>query len=84
MRNNEKLCVNAAGEELEFRSLITGFVCDTGHHEQDSGVDSEENSGVDPWKSDCGLAQGPGMSIYVLRALTTEGAEPISHAAKGS
>lgn len=52
-----------------------GSVCDTGH--------TQQNSGVDPRRSDCGLAQGPAVSIYVLRALTTEGAEPLSHAGKG-
>lgn len=77
MRNNERLCVSAAGEKRVFGSLITGSVCDTGH--------SEQNSGLDPGRSDCSLAQGPEIHIYVLkqRALTTEGADPISHEAKG-
>lgn len=73
VRNNEKLCVNAAGEKHGLGSLIMGSVCDPGH--------SEQNSGADPQRSGCSLAQGPGMGIYVLRALTTEGAEPISRAA---
>lgn len=83
MRNNEKLCVNAAGEKWGFGSLITGSLCDTGHSKQKSGVNSEENPGVDPRRSDCSLAQGLGISINMLRALTMEGAEPIPRAAKG-
>lgn len=77
MRNNEKLCVSAAGEKRGSRNLITGSVCDPGHGEQ--------NSGLDPRRSDCSLAQGPEIRLYVLkqRVLTTEGAEPISHVAKG-
>lgn len=77
MSNNEKLCVNAAGEKRGSRSLIMGSVCDTGQ--------SRQNSGFDPRWSGCSLAQGPEIRLYVLkqRELTTEGVETISQAAKG-
>lgn len=51
VRNNEKLCANAAGEKRGLRSLITESVCDTGHSEQNSGVDPRRSGcSIGPWR----------------------------------